>query len=75
MKITFLGHASLAIQANDFNLLVDPFISGNPKASSISLEELKEIYQKLLQIDLGIKTGQLEPTLVLDQFVVEVGSH
>lgn len=44
MKITFLGHASLAIQANDFNLLVDPFISGNPKASSISLEELKADY-------------------------------
>jgi L-ascorbate metabolism protein UlaG (beta-lactamase superfamily) len=44
MKITFLGHACLAIQTNDFNLLVDPFISGNPKASSINIDELKADY-------------------------------
>ena len=41
MKITFLGHATLEIQINEFNLLVDPFISGNPMASEINLDDLK----------------------------------
>ncbi|MCK0156639.1 metal-dependent hydrolase [Cellulophaga sp. F20128] len=31
MKITFLGHASLLLEINDKVILVDPFISGNPK--------------------------------------------
>ena len=35
MQITFLGHASLQIQLADHLILVDPFISGNEKASGI----------------------------------------
>ena len=41
MKITFLGHATLEIQINEFNLLVDPFISSNPMVSEINLDDLK----------------------------------
>ena len=41
MKITFLGHASLSIKIQDYIILVDPFISGNPKASSIDVNRLK----------------------------------
>lgn len=44
MKITFYGHASLGIQVNDINILVDPFISANPKASHINLDTLKADY-------------------------------
>ncbi|MDE3743390.1 metal-dependent hydrolase [Maribacter polysaccharolyticus] len=33
MKITFLGHASLLIEVEKATILVDPFISGNEKAS------------------------------------------
>ncbi|GAA3640604.1 metal-dependent hydrolase [Flavivirga jejuensis] len=44
MKITFYGHASLGIQVNDVDILVDPFISGNPKASHINIEALKADY-------------------------------
>ncbi len=44
MKITFLGHASLQITIGDINILVDPFISGNPKASSINIDELQADY-------------------------------
>jgi L-ascorbate metabolism protein UlaG (beta-lactamase superfamily) len=41
MKITFYGHASLGIKIDDVNILVDPFISANPKASKINIDTLK----------------------------------
>ncbi len=44
MKITYFGHASLGIQVNDVNILVDPFISANPKASAIDINTLKADY-------------------------------
>lgn len=44
MKITFYGHACLGIQIDDINLLVDPFISGNPKASEIDINKIKADY-------------------------------
>ncbi len=44
MKITFLGHASLQIDVSGKKLLVDPFISANPKASHINLDDLKPDY-------------------------------
>jgi L-ascorbate metabolism protein UlaG (beta-lactamase superfamily) len=44
MKITFYGHACLGIHVNDVNILVDPFISGNPKESLINIDSLKADY-------------------------------
>ena len=44
MKITFLGHASLAIEINNTHIIVDPFITGNEKASDINIDELKADY-------------------------------
>ncbi|WP_353777782.1 metal-dependent hydrolase [Winogradskyella sp. 3972H.M.0a.05] len=44
MKITFLGHASLAIETNGKHLIVDPFITGNEKASNINIDDLKADY-------------------------------
>ena len=44
MKITFYGHACLGIQVNDVNILVDPFISANPKASAIDINTIKADY-------------------------------
>lgn len=44
MKITFYGHASLGIEVNDVFILVDPFISGNPKAAHINIDILKADY-------------------------------
>jgi L-ascorbate metabolism protein UlaG (beta-lactamase superfamily) len=41
MKITFYGHASLGIEVKGKHILVDPFISGNPKASHIDITTLK----------------------------------
>ncbi|MFD1015088.1 metal-dependent hydrolase [Winogradskyella rapida] len=44
MKITFYGHATLGIQIKDINLIVDPFITGNDKASAIDIDSLKADY-------------------------------
>lgn len=44
MKITFYGHACFGIQINEVNILVDPFITGNPLASHININELKADY-------------------------------
>ena len=44
MFIKFLGHASLAITIENIKILVDPFISGNPKASHIDKKTLEADY-------------------------------
>lgn len=41
MKITFLGHASFAIEVNGVSIIVDPFISANEKAKHIDIDALK----------------------------------
>jgi len=44
MKITYLGHASLAIEVAGKNLIVDPFVSGNELAKNIDIKSLKADY-------------------------------
>lgn len=44
MKITFYGHAALGIEINGKHIVVDPFISGNPKAAAIDINTLKADY-------------------------------
>ena len=44
MKITYLGHAALAIEEGDINILVDPFISPNELAKDIDINSLKADY-------------------------------
>ncbi|WP_432671861.1 metal-dependent hydrolase [Flavobacterium sp. SM2513] len=44
MKITFYGHASLGIEVGGKNIIVDPYISPNPKAAHIDLNALKADY-------------------------------
>lgn len=44
MKFTFLGHACLSIEVNEYRILVDPFISGNPNASAIDITTLNPHY-------------------------------
>ena len=44
MKITFYGHASIGIEVAGKHILVDPYISANPKASHIDIQSLKADY-------------------------------
>jgi len=44
MKITYLGHASLAIEVAGKKLIVDPFISANDLAKDIDITSLKADY-------------------------------
>ena len=41
MKITYYGHATLGIEVSGKHIIVDPFISGNPYAGHIAIDELK----------------------------------
>lgn len=44
MKITYYGHSCLGIQIKDIHILVDPFISGNEKASHIDIDKIEADY-------------------------------
>lgn len=44
MKITFYGHACLGIEVSGKHIIVDPFITGNPKAAHIDVNSLKADY-------------------------------
>ncbi|WP_075342815.1 metal-dependent hydrolase [Tenacibaculum agarivorans] len=44
MKLTFYGHASYGIEIETTTILIDPFITGNPKASNIDITTLKADY-------------------------------
>jgi DNA polymerase-3 subunit delta len=41
-------------------------------SQKFKFEELKRIYQKIFNFDLAIKTGKIEPDLVLDLFLAEL---
>ena len=44
MKVQYLGHASLAIEVNGKNIIVDPFITQNEFAKHIDVNALKADY-------------------------------
>lgn len=44
MKVSYLGHATLYIETAGKNILVDPFISGNPLAKHIDISTLDVDY-------------------------------
>lgn len=44
MKITFYGHACFGIDIKGTSIIVDPFITGNPLASNININDIKADY-------------------------------
>ena len=65
-----VSQASLAKQ-----LGLHPFVVSKtlPQTNKYTLEQLKNIYQKLLMVDIKIKTGQAPPELLLDILIAETG--
>jgi DNA polymerase-3 subunit delta len=55
-------------------LNISPFLRKKiwVQAQKFDTQKLKKIYQKLLKIDLGIKTGQLDPQTGLELLVAEI---
>jgi DNA polymerase-3 subunit delta len=52
--------------------IVEKYIT---QAKGYSLVELKGIYQRLLALDLSNKTGQMQPNLALETFIVSLASQ
>ena len=73
-NIYLLKKLQLARKPLPKNLSLHPFVQRKALAQSrnFSLEELQNIYQRLFEIDLAIKTGQIEPVIALDLFVAKV---
>ncbi len=44
MKLRFLGQSSFSVEMGGKQLIFDPFISANPKATDINIEDLKADY-------------------------------
>ena len=44
MNITFYGHSTFGLEVGGIHILVDPFITANPKASHIDINQLKADY-------------------------------
>ncbi|MBL7809705.1 MAG: metal-dependent hydrolase [Saprospiraceae bacterium] len=41
MKITYFGHSCFLVETTDKRILFDPFISGNPLASSVKIDDIR----------------------------------
>lgn len=56
------------------NIGIHPFVIRKtiPIAKNFTMGELKNIYQKLLELDFGIKTGKIEPKIGIEMFVMEL---
>jgi len=70
MQVTFLGHACFLVEINGDRLLFDPYISPNPLAAAIDLEELQADYILLSHghydhvADVEQLYKQCQPTLI-----------
>jgi len=53
-----------------------PYVTGKiaQQAANFNLQQLEDIYQHLLDTDIAIKTGKIDPVLALDLLVVELAN-
>ena len=79
MKITFYGHSSIEIAVSGKSILVDPYISANPMASHININELKPDYILLTHVhfdhvtDVDYILQQNPETMIISNY--EVATH
>ncbi len=79
MEITFLGHACFLIEEDDARVLVDPFLTGNPKAARAA-EEVDPTHILLTHghadhigdtVDIAKRTGA--PVVAIVELANEIG--
>ena len=74
MKITYLGHATILIEISKKKILFDPFISANPLAKDIKIEDLKVDYLFLTHGHqdhvLDIEAIATKDTLIVSNFEI-----
>ena len=62
MKFTFLGHACFSVEVAGSRLLFDPFITGNPRATHLDVDQIEADYV-LLTHGHGDHVADAEPIL------------
>lgn len=65
----------MIVKTKDYNETnLHPFVARKSyyQAKNFTLDELKEIYNKILEIDSGIKTGKVNEDLALEIFIAEI---
>ena len=70
------GVRGLSYNLSVSNLGLHPFVlqKAQAQAKNYSLEELKNIYQRLLGIDVQLKTTQVDPKVLFDLFICSTAS-
>ncbi|WP_448807670.1 metal-dependent hydrolase [Aminobacterium mobile] len=59
VRLRFLGHAAFLILGEEYNLIIDPFISGNPQAA-LTLDDLPQIHYVFVTHGHGDHLGDTE---------------
>jgi DNA polymerase-3 subunit delta len=74
IQVKELTERGLSQQKMASQLRLHPFVvrKAMRQAMNFSMEQLEGIYQRLLETDVAIKTGQMDQVLALDMLVVEV---
>jgi len=74
IQVKELTERGLSQQKIASRLRLHPFVvrKARRQAMNFSMEQLEAIYQKLLETDVAIKTGQMDEVLALDMLIMEV---
>jgi DNA polymerase-3 subunit delta len=74
LQMKDLATRGRTVDAAREQLKMHPFVANKTwtQALNFSLPQLEAIYQKLLDVDISIKTGRSEPVLALDVLIVEL---
>lgn len=76
MKLTYYGHSAFGMEVNGKWLLIDPFISGNPRAAAVDIHSLKADYILLTHahydhiLDVEAITKRTDATIISNHEVV-----
>jgi len=56
------------------NTSLHPFVQRKSfyQSQKFSIEDLKRIYNKILQIDSGIKTGKIDENIAIETLILEI---